>query len=108
MGSMRVKIDRGDVDYIPALDRLVAASNSREFPDQGFAREARLVIEAAEARRRALMQSTNRLLQQSPSERAPNQRSRISYALAEMRGEVGIWSPRLASRQHGFQKRRAG
>jgi hypothetical protein len=69
LGEIRVRIDRGDLDYIPALDRLIKGLNARQFPDQGFARAAREVVEAAEARRRMLMQDTNRLLQQSPSVR---------------------------------------
>jgi hypothetical protein len=70
LGALRIKIDGGDVDYIPALDRIIAGLNAREFPDQGFARAARELIEAAEGRRRMLMESTNRLLQQSPPVRA--------------------------------------
>lgn len=70
LGAMKIKIDRGDLDYIPALDRLIATLNAREFPDQGFARGARELVAAAEARRRLLMQSTNQLLQQSPQVRA--------------------------------------
>lgn len=66
LGAMRVRIERGEVDYIPSLDRIIAELNARRFPDQGFARAAREVIEAAEARRRMLIEKTNRLLQQSP------------------------------------------
>jgi hypothetical protein len=68
--ATRAKIDRGDLDYIPVLDRIIATLNGRQFPDQGFAKAARDVIGAAVTRRQMLLQNTKRLLDQSPTVRA--------------------------------------
>lgn len=67
--AMRATIERGDLDYVPALDRIIAGLNARQFPDQGFARAARDVIDAAATRRLMLIQNGRRLLQQSPAVR---------------------------------------
>src|SRR6266852_656117 len=48
---IRNAINRGELDYIPMLDQVIARLNATEFPDQGFAQAAREVINAAEARR---------------------------------------------------------
>jgi hypothetical protein len=70
LGALQVKIDRGQLDHVPTLDRLIAALNGRQFPDQGFAQGARLLVQAAEARRRQVVQKTNQILQQSPAVRS--------------------------------------
>lgn len=70
LGAIKTAIERGELDYIPVLDQVIAQLNVRQFPDQGFAATARGVVQAAQTRRQRLMQSTNHLLQQSPAVRA--------------------------------------
>ncbi|MBI2901904.1 MAG: hypothetical protein HYY17_17100 [Planctomycetes bacterium] len=52
LADLRRTIESGRVDHIPWLDAIIARLNAREFPDQGFARAAREVVAAAQARRR--------------------------------------------------------
>lgn len=70
LARLRDLIDRGQLDHVPWLDQTIAQLNARQFPDQGFARAAREVIEAAQRRRQQLLQNHARLLNQSPAVRA--------------------------------------
>jgi hypothetical protein len=78
LGSIKAAIERGDVDHIPLLDRVISQLNLREFPNQGFAQAAREVVDAATARRRTLINRLNQWFMQSPdlrrrvNERFPN------------------------------------
>jgi hypothetical protein len=66
LGLLQSAIDRGEVDDIPTLRSIVARLNAKQFPDQGFARQARGVIQAAN-RREAVIQALYRdLLPRSP------------------------------------------
>lgn len=69
LGNLKSIINRGELDHIPWLDQIIAQLNARQFPDQGFARLAGEVVQAAQERRRKLMQYYNRLLPQSPEVR---------------------------------------
>lgn len=84
LSAIRVVIERGELDYIPVLDQLIAQLNVRQFPDQGFARTAQDVIQAAQARRQRLLQDTNHLLQQSPAVR-----SRVESVFPNFLGPAG-------------------
>ncbi len=66
LASLRTKISSGHMDYVPLLDKIIAELNATEFPDQGFARAAREVINAAENRKRIARSKTILLLNQSP------------------------------------------
>ncbi len=70
LDAMRMAIGRGDLDYIPVLNQVIAQLNARQFPDQGFAQAAREVVLVAQCRREQLRQDANNLLQQSPEVRA--------------------------------------
>lgn len=41
LGAIKTAIERGELDYIPVLDQVIAQLNVRQFPDQGFAATAR-------------------------------------------------------------------
>jgi hypothetical protein len=66
IASVRRAIQRGDLDHVPLLDRLIASLNAREFPDQGFARAAREIVELATARRRILLGRLKQWSRESP------------------------------------------
>lgn len=68
--SIKAMLNRGDLDYLPLLDLVIARLNGREFPDEGFARAAREVVENAQTRRLRLVRNYNLQLQQSPEVRA--------------------------------------
>ena len=67
--SAKLAIERGAVDHVALLDEIISKLNTREYPDQGYARAAREVIEAAQARRVRLIQRYNELLKKSPEVR---------------------------------------
>lgn len=67
LSFIRSSIERGELDYIPVLDRIINQLNIRQFPDQGFAAVARDIVQIAQNRRQRLIQQTNQLLQQSPA-----------------------------------------
>lgn len=62
-------VNRGRLDHVPWLDQTVAQLNARQFSDQGLARQAREVVQAAQTRRRQLIRNHIRLLNQSPQVR---------------------------------------
>jgi len=70
LDSLRNLINRGKLDHIPWLNQTISQLNARQFPDQGFARAARDVINVAEARKRQLIQNYNNLLKQSSDVRS--------------------------------------
>ncbi|MGH7467965.1 MAG: hypothetical protein ACRENP_08265 [Longimicrobiales bacterium] len=78
--DLKIQIRRGDFDDLDALDLLLSRLRLREFPDQGWARAAGEVVEAAEQRRRWLLDYYRGLLPRSPAllkqmqERYPNHR----------------------------------
>ncbi|HHJ17282.1 MAG TPA: hypothetical protein ENJ80_11355 [Gammaproteobacteria bacterium] len=70
LGRLKDLINQGKLDHIPWLNQTIAQLNARQFPDQGFARLAREVIQAAQSRRRKLLQYYDGLLNQSPEVRS--------------------------------------
>lgn len=66
LGNLMSLINQGKLDYIPWLDETIVQLNAREFPDQGFARLAREVVQTAQMRKQQLSHNYNRLLNQSP------------------------------------------
>jgi hypothetical protein len=70
LGQIRASIEAGQVDHVPWLNEIIARLNAREFPDQGFARFARQVVEAAQLRKGMLQADYRTLLQQSPEVRS--------------------------------------
>lgn len=58
-------INQGKLDHIPWLNRIIDRLNTTQFPDQGFARAAREVIQTVQARKQRLIQDYNILLNQS-------------------------------------------
>jgi hypothetical protein len=66
LSDVKNAIQRGDLDNIPVLDKLIAKLDSTEFPDMGFARMAKDVVDTAKARRSILVNLYNELLKQSP------------------------------------------
>lgn len=80
LASINTAINRGELDYIPMLDLVIGKLNVREFPDQGCGRAAREVIQAAEARRKQVVEDTSRLLDESPEVRA-----RVEAVFPELR-----------------------
>lgn len=66
LGNLKSLINQGKLDYIPWLDETIVQLNAREFPDQGFARLAREVVQTAQMRKQQLIHNYNRLLNQSP------------------------------------------
>lgn len=75
LASIKAALERGELDTVPALDRIIAKLNARQLPDQGFAQWAREVIQIAQARRQALVQKSNTILQQSPAVRSRAERA---------------------------------
>lgn len=69
LAGIRNAINRGALDHIPLLDQVISRLNARQFPDQGFARMAREVIQAAEARKQMVRARYRDLLRQSPEVR---------------------------------------
>lgn len=73
-------IESGHMDNLEWLDRVIRRLNMTEFPDQGFARAARHVIEAAE-RRKLYVQSYYRSVQmQAPGPASIRVQRRVSSA----------------------------
>ncbi len=66
LSGIKAAIERGDLDHIPWLDKIIAQLNARQFPNQGFARAARQVVTAAQRRRRIVTQQLNSWLENSP------------------------------------------
>ena len=81
LGRLMQFINQGKMDHIPWLDQTIAQLNARQFPDQGFARAAREVIQAAEKRKQLLIKNYNDLLKQSPEVRG-----RINQAFPNVLG----------------------
>lgn len=67
--GLKAEIARGALDHVPWLDQLIDRLNAREFYDQGAARAAREVVQAALIRRQRLVDEALRQLQQSPEVR---------------------------------------
>ena len=65
LGNLKSLINQGKLDHIPWLDQTIVQLNIREFPDQGFARLAREVVQVAQLRKQKLINDYNRLLNQS-------------------------------------------
>jgi hypothetical protein len=64
--ALKMQINRGEVDDLRALNAIIDRLNMREFPDEGFTRLAREVVEAARQRHRLLSQNYRQLLELSP------------------------------------------
>lgn len=79
--SLKREIQAGHVDNIPALDEIIARLDGRQFPDQGFARLAREVIQAATLRKNHLRSYYRNLLQDSPEARQRAERRYPEYLL---------------------------
>lgn len=73
LGNIKAMINRGELDYIPWLDQIIARINTRQFPDQGFARVAREVVDAAHSRRMHLLTKYKDLMGKA----APEIRERV-------------------------------
>jgi hypothetical protein len=84
LDSINTAINRGELDYIPVLDLVIAKLSAREFPDQNYARAAREVIMAAIDRRKQVVQDTSRLL-----DRSPEVRRRVERFFPELRRPGG-------------------
>lgn len=69
LGNLKNLIKQGKLDHIPWLNQTITQLNTREFPNQGFARFAREVIQTAQDRKQHLIQNYNILLNQSPDVR---------------------------------------
>lgn len=70
LGRLKDLINQGKLDHIPLLNQTISQLNTRQFSDQGYARLAREVIQAAQLRKRQLLQNYNGLLNQSPEVRS--------------------------------------
>jgi hypothetical protein len=69
LGNIRIQIDQGNLDNIPWLDAIISRLNATQFPDQGFARMAGEIVEAAQRRRQLLVSNYSQSLRQSPEVR---------------------------------------
>lgn len=66
LGSLLETVRSGRADNFVLLDTVIARLNATTFQDQGFARMAREVIEAAEARKHAIARSYRRIVAARP------------------------------------------
>ena len=66
LAAMKDGLGRGEFDYIPLLDQMIVRLNATEFPDEGFARAAREIVELAEGRKQQLTKDYGRLLRHAP------------------------------------------
>ncbi len=65
LGILKQTIQAGKLDSISVLDSLISQLKLKRFPDEGFARFAREVIQVAQSRRDKLQQQSQQLLNQS-------------------------------------------
>lgn len=81
LSSLKMQIQAGHVDNIPALDEIIARLNKRQFPNQGFARLAREVVQTATLRKNHLRGYYQNLLQNSPEVKQRAERRYPEYLL---------------------------
>lgn len=67
LGALLETVMSGRADNVVLLDTIAARLNATEFPDQGFARMAREVIEATVARKHAIARSYRQILAVRPA-----------------------------------------
>ena len=65
--NLRRSIESGTLDYVPLIDLVIDRLKSYQFPDEGFAKAAREIIQLAEARRELVIDRQGELLRHSPS-----------------------------------------